>query len=78
MLFKSPADGCEAMGAAISTELIGSQHCGARALRLKPKKGRKNESKGEKRKKIPSDWKEFSVPVNNKRIQQIALALRSR
>lgn len=35
MLFKSPADECEGMGAAIRSELIGSRQRAARALRFK-------------------------------------------
>lgn len=72
MLFKSRADEWEGRRAAIRRELIGSwQRCQGPSLdnlsEKEPSEGRKK-----KRKKIPCDWKEFSVPVSNKRIQQIA------
>lgn len=72
MLFKSQADEWEGRRAAIRRELIGSWQC-CQGPSLYNLSERENRAKGEKkRKKIPSDWKEFSVPVSNKRIQQIA------
>lgn len=41
MLFKSPVDECEGMGAAIRSELIGARQRAARALHFKNRKRKK-------------------------------------